>query len=54
MESKRKRLHRRQTKERTRALELRQTHSDVQQLTKVRMLYLLYLNMYCRSEIIVT
>ncbi|XP_026202447.1 ellis-van Creveld syndrome protein isoform X2 [Anabas testudineus] len=35
MESKRKRLHRRQTKERTRALELRQTHSDVQQLTKI-------------------
>lgn len=38
MESKRKRLHRCQTKEKTRALELRQTHSDVQQLTKVRTL----------------
>lgn len=45
MESKRKRLYRSQTKEKTRALGLRKTHSDVQQLTKVRMFYLFYLNM---------
>lgn len=39
MESKRKRLHRSQMKEVTRTLELRQTHSDVQQLTKVTSQY---------------
>ncbi|XP_049894027.1 evC complex member EVC [Epinephelus moara] len=35
MESKRKKLMRSQTKEKSRALELRQTHGDLQQLTKV-------------------
>ncbi|XP_029006582.1 evC complex member EVC [Betta splendens] len=35
MESKRKRLHRIQTKEMNRTLEIRHTHSDVQQLTKM-------------------
>ncbi|XP_026162852.1 ellis-van Creveld syndrome protein [Mastacembelus armatus] len=35
MESKRKKLQKSQIREKTRALELRQTHSDVQQLTKV-------------------
>lgn len=36
MESKRKKLQRSQAKEKSSALELKQTHSDLQQLTKVR------------------
>lgn len=40
MESKKKKLLRSQTKEKSRALELRQAHGDLQQLAKVRCFHL--------------
>ena len=52
MESKRKKLLRSQTKEKSRALELREPHSDLQQLTKVRTCH--YLDMYSTFGISVT
>lgn len=45
MESKRKKLQRSQAKEKTQALELTQTHSDLQQLTKVTTFSLQCINM---------